>query len=169
MGVTGPAFEELRADGYRFVEPVRVAEGDFDQQGHLNNASIVRFFNDLRIGYVHGRVGAWWTDMIRERGYVIAARELHVLYESEGLPGEAFLGAMKYVGRDGKAAVLEERIVEEATARSVSRAWVVQLLVQRGTVVDWPQEFFDAVGAIEGRELPARARRAPVAWGPPAE
>ena len=98
---------------------------------------------------------------------MIAAREVHVLYESEGLPGESFVGAMRYVARDGKAAVLEQRIVEAASGRPIARAWVVQLLVQRGTVVDWPDAYFERVAEIEGRPLPARPRSVGAPWGPP--
>jgi acyl-CoA thioesterase FadM len=157
----------LAGDGYRFVAPVEPRADDFDAQSHLNNAATVRLFNDMRIGYVHGEVGAWWPEVIRANGYVIAARELHVLYESEGLPGESFVGGMKYVAHDGKAAVLEQRIVEARSGRAIARAWVVQLLVRDGTVVDWPERFFDRVAEIEGRSLPAQPRSAAPPWGPP--
>jgi hypothetical protein len=90
-----------------------------------------------------------------------------VLYESEGLPGEQFLGGMKYVAREGKAAVLEQRIVESTAGRAIVRAWVVQLLVQRGSVVDWPVRYFARVGEIEGVEIPAAPRGTPRPWGPP--
>ena len=119
----------LRDDGYRFVVPVAPAPGDFDQQGHLNNAATVKLFNDLRIAYVRGEVGFEWVETLQRDALVVAARELHVLYESEGLPGESFVGGMRYVRREGKASVLEERIVEATTGRPVARAWVVQLLV----------------------------------------
>ena len=80
--------EELARDGYRHVESVVPDESDYDGQAHLNNASIVRFFNDLRISYVTDCIGAWWLERLRVDGYVVAAREVHVLYESEGQPGE---------------------------------------------------------------------------------
>ena len=82
----------LAADGYRFVVPVELKTDDFDAQGHLNNASTVRLFNDLRVVYVR-EVGAVWLDMLRRDRLVVAAREIHVLYESEGLPDEEFVGA----------------------------------------------------------------------------
>ena len=157
----------LSADGYRFVLPIAPAAGDFDAQGHLNNAATVRLFNDLRIAYVHDEVGEAWVELLRRDGLVVAARELHVLYESEGLPGEAFVGALRYVRREGKAAVLEQRLVEAETGRGVARAWVVQLLVRDGEVVDWPDEYFARVAAIEGREIPVGPRRPASAWGPP--
>jgi acyl-CoA thioesterase FadM len=165
VGLNGEG--ELAADGYRVIAAVSVAENDYDRQGHLNNAAIVRMFNDMRISYVFDHVGTWWGDEIGAQGYVVAARELHVLYESEGRPGERYSGGMKYVGREGKAAILEQRIVEAATARPVARAWVVQLLVQRGTVVQWPARFFDVVAQIEGREIPMRERGPARSWGPP--
>jgi acyl-CoA thioesterase FadM len=167
MGVSNVGVAVLAADDYRFVAAVESRADDFDAQNHLNNAATVRLFNDLRITYVHEAVGAWWPEMLRARGYVIAARELHVLYESEGLPDETFVGGMKYVARDGKAAVLEERIVEAASGRPVARAWVVQLLVQDGSVVEWPEPFFDRVAEIEGRPLPAQPRSPVAPWGPP--
>jgi acyl-CoA thioesterase FadM len=136
----------LDADGYRVVDPIVTSAADFDAQGHLNNAATVRLFYDLRVAYVHGRIGAWWP---------------------EGLPGERFTGGMKYVARDGKAAVLEQRIVEATTGRAIARAWVVQLLVQGGKVIDWPTRYFERVAEIEGRVILTRPRSATRAWGPP--
>jgi acyl-CoA thioesterase FadM len=170
VGVSVDASEGARAlaaDGYRVVDRVPTVADDFDQQGHLNNAATVRLLNDMRVSYVHGRVGAWWPEAIRANGFVIAAREVHVLYESEGLPGEELVGAMKYVGREGKAAVLEQRIVEATTGRPIARAWVVQLLVQAGRVVDWPDRYFERVAEIEGGPIPARPRGVVRPWGPP--
>jgi len=74
---------------------------------------------------------------------------------------------MKYVGRDGKGAVLEQRIVEAEAGRAIARAWVVQLLVQAGAVVDWPESYFSRVAAIEGHEIPTGPRRPAASWGPP--
>jgi acyl-CoA thioesterase FadM len=169
VGLNGDASagrDVLVADGYRFVYPVSPRADDFDAQSHLNNAATVRLLNDLRIDYVNGEIGAWWPEVLRANGYVVAARELHVLYESEGLPGESFVGGMKYVTRDGKAAVLEQRIVEAASGRPIARAWVVQLLVCEGAVVDWPERFFERVSEIEGRPMPARPRSTAAPWGP---
>jgi acyl-CoA thioesterase FadM len=163
----GAGASVLESDGYRFVEPVDPRDDDFDNQRHLNNAAIVRLFNDMRVAYVQRRVGAWWPEEIRTRNLVIAARELHVLYESEGLPDERFLGGMKYAGREGKAAVVEQRIVEASRGRAIARAWVVQLLVQQRKVVEWPARYFERVGEIEGREIPVRPRSAAQPWGPP--
>ena len=157
---------ELASDGYRFVQPVEPAPGDFDAQGHLNNAAIVRLFNDMRVSYVRGHIGGWWLEEIAGRRYVIAAREVHVLYESEGRPDERFVGGMKYVRREGKAALLEQRIVTD-DGRAVARMWAVQLLVQDGRVVAWPDRYFDAVATIEQRPIEARARRSSRVWGPP--
>jgi acyl-CoA thioesterase FadM len=157
----------LRDDGYRFVVPVVPVDGDFDAQGHLNNAATVRLFNDLRIAYVQGEVGFEWVETLRRDALVVAAKEVHVLYESEGFPGESFVGAMRYVRREGKASVLEERIVEATTGRPVARAWVVQLLVQSGTVVDWPDLYFSRVAEIDGRAIPVGPRQH-TPWGPPA-
>jgi acyl-CoA thioesterase FadM len=165
VGVTEGA-RVLREDGYRFVVAVETAPDDFDQQGHLNNAATVKLFNDLRIAYVRGEVGFEWVEMLQRDALVVAAREVHVLYESEGLPGESFVGGMRYVRREGKASVLEERLVEATTGRPVARAWVVQLLVQNGRVVDWPDLYFARVAEIEGRSIAVGPRRH-TPWGPP--
>ena len=120
----------------------------------------------MRVAYVHGRVGAWWPEQIRANGFVIAAREVHVLYESEGLPGEQFVGGMKYVGREGKAAVLEQRIVEATTGRPIARAWVVQLLVQRGRSSNGRRATSSGSPRSKARRLPPRPRRDARPWGP---
>src|SRR5207248_799793 len=128
MGITGGSgFAAYNASKEAIRALTRTAAGDFDAQGHLNNASTVRLFNDLRMAYGRDEVGDVWVDMLRRDGLVVAARELHVLYESEGLPDEEFVGAMRYVRREGKASVLEQRLVERATGRAVARAWVGQL------------------------------------------
>jgi acyl-CoA thioesterase FadM len=157
---------ELERDGYRAIGAVPTRVADFDTQGHLNNAATVRLFNDMRVEYVHSRIGAWWPEAIQANNFVIAAREVHVLYESEGRPGEQFVGGMKYVARQGKALVLEQRLLEAVAARSIARAWVVQLLVQHGRVVDWPTRYVERAGEIEGRVLPAQPRPAVRPWGP---
>jgi acyl-CoA thioesterase FadM len=162
-----PGADLLRADGYRFVIDIEPAPTDFDAQGHLNNAATVRLFNDIRIKYVRGEVGDEWVEILRREQLVVAAREVHVLYESEGLPGEEFVGALRYIRREGKAAVLEQRLVEASTGRAVARAWVVQLLVQGGAVVEWPESYFSRVAALDGREIPVGPRRPAASWGPP--
>jgi acyl-CoA thioesterase FadM len=159
--------DALRADGYRFVIDVVPVPTDFDGQGHLNNAATVRLFNDLRGSYVRDGIGPVFLEMLRRDALVVAARELHVLYESEGMPGESFVGAIRYVRREGKAAVLEQRLVEATTGRGVARAWVLQLLVRDGVVVDWPEEYFARVAEIDGREIPVGPRRPAEVWGPP--
>jgi acyl-CoA thioesterase FadM len=171
VGVTAPAestgAEVLRADGYRFVVDVVPVETDFDAQGHLNNAATVRLFNDLRGMYVREGVGPVFIEAIYRDQLVVAAKEVHVLYESEGFPGESFVGSVRYVRREGKAAVLEQRLAEASTGRAVARAWVLQLLVQRGSVIDWPDPYFARVAEIEGSEIPRGPRRPPTEWGPP--
>ena len=128
----------MHADGFRFVTDAVPIPSDFDAQGHLNNASTVRLFNDLRGMYVRDGIGPVFLEALRTDQLVVAAKEVHVLYESEGFPGESFVGAVRYVRREGKAAILEQRLVEASTGRAVARAWVLQLLVQRGAVIDWP-------------------------------
>jgi acyl-CoA thioesterase FadM len=175
VGVTGSARRDLSpasagaaallADGYRFVVPVEPAPADYDRQGHLNNAAIVRIFNDVRIAYVQERLDAIWREHLGAEGLVVVAREVHVLYESEGVPGEAYVGAMRYVRREGRAAIIEQCLTEASAARVVARAWVVQLLVRDGKVVDWPDFYFRLVAAVEGAEIePRPAFRRP--WGP---
>lgn len=158
--------EALTAEGYRVIGVAATTIADFDGQGHLNNAATVRLFNDARVTFVHDHVGSWWRDEIARERYVVAAREVHVLYESEGRPDEAFVTALRYVRREGKALVLEQRLLERQTARPVARAWVVQLLVQDGEVVEWPRSYVERVEEIGDRSLPVRPRST-IPWGPP--
>jgi len=158
--------ETLRADGYRFVVDVEPGPADFDGQGHLNNAATVRIFNDIRGSYVRDEVGAEFVASLRTDRLVVAAKEVHVLYESEGMPGESFVGGQRYLRREGKAALLEERLVEAATGRALARAWVLQLLVQDGRVIEWPALYFERVAAIEGFAIPVRPRSLGREWGP---
>ncbi len=158
----------LRDDGYRWSCPLEVAADDFDAQGHLNNAAIVRHLNDLRIGYVRANLGEVWIEFLRTSGSVVAAREVHVSYESEGFPDESFVGATRVARRDGLAGIIEQQVREVASARLVARAWVVQLLARDGRAVDWPEFYWPLVEATEGRPIPYRARVPRSPWGPPA-
>jgi acyl-CoA thioesterase FadM len=162
---TSAGARALEAEGFGFVVPVEPAPDDFDRQGHLNNAAIVRIFNDLRIQYVYERIGMRWRDHLFAERLVVVAREAHVLYESEGLPGEEYVGAMRYVRREGRAAIIDQRLVEASTARPVARGWFVQLLARDGAVVDWPEFYFELVAAVDGHAIEQRpSNRRP--WGP---
>jgi acyl-CoA thioesterase FadM len=166
VGVTASAgATALETEGFRFVVPVVPAAGDFDAQGHLNNAAIVRIFNDLRIAYVYERLDARWREHLGAERVVVVAREAHVLYESEGLPAEEYVGAMRYVRREGRAAIIEQRLVEAHAARPVASGWFVQLLARDGRVVDWPDFYFELVAAVEGHEIERRASNHRP-WGP---
>ena len=167
MGVTAPSSgaAALEAEGFRFVVPVVPRADDFDRQGHLNNAAIVRIFNDLRIQYVYDRIGERWGAHLGAEGLVVVAAEAHVLYESEGLPSEEYVGAMRYVRREGRAAIIDQRLVEASSGRPVARGWFVQLLARAGSVVDWPDFYFALVERVEGRAIEQRpSNRRP--WGP---
>jgi acyl-CoA thioesterase FadM len=155
----------LEDEGFRFVIPIEPRPSDYDAQGHLNNAAIGRLFNDMRIAYIHRHLGEPWRDFLRTEGIVVVAREVHVLYESEGMPSEEYVGAMRYLRREGRGAIIEQRIVEAATGRPVARAWVSQVLVRDGTVADWPDFYFEVVAEAEGCEIEQRpsVRRE---WGP---
>lgn len=159
--------DALDRDGYRFVTPVETTADDFDTQGHLNNVAAVRYFQDLRIAFVMARLAPRWTAHLRDNGLVLVARELHVLYESEGVPGERFVGGVRIRIRQGKAGIMEERLVEASTGRAVARAWVVQLVVHNGVVVEFPAWYWELLAKVEG--VPVRVLdsggRAP--WGPP--
>jgi acyl-CoA thioesterase FadM len=161
VGVT----TSLEDEGYRFVIPIDPQPADFDAQGHLNNAAIGRIFNDVRIAYIHRYLGEQWRDFLRAEGIVVVAREVHLLYESEGLPSEEYVGAMRYMRREGRGAIIEQRMIEATTGRAVARAWVVQLLVRDGRVADWPDFYFAVVAEAEGRAIEQRpsVRRE---WGP---
>ena len=96
---------------------------------------------------------------------MVVAAEVHVLYESEGLPDEEYVGSMRYVRREGRAAIIEQRLIEARAARAVARAWVVQLLAHDGSVVDWPDFYFGLVAEVEGAPIERRPTfRRP--WGP---
>jgi acyl-CoA thioesterase FadM len=164
VGVSAGALA-LEADGFRFVIPIVPADDAFDQQGHLNNAAIVRIFNDMRVAYVQQRLDPHWREHIIAEKLVVVAAEAHVLYESEGLPSEEYVGAMRYVRREGRAAIIEQRLVEAGAARAVARGWFVQLLARDGRAADWPDFYFELVAAVEGRSIEQRpSNRRP--WGP---
>ena len=159
------ADQMLHELGFVMVLDAETTEQSYDGQGHLNNAAIAQVFNDMRIAYIRGVVGLWWGDHLRAERVVVALREIHIAYESEGMPNETYRGAMRYVRREGKGAVFEQCLCEVLSGRLVANAWGLQLLVQDGRVIDWPDEYFQLVeqrqgGPIERRAKPHRP------WGP---
>jgi acyl-CoA thioesterase FadM len=146
--LSGPA--ELAADGFPYVADAPTAPSDFDGQGHLNNAGVVRMLNDLRVGFVRERLGDRWTNYLRDEGLVVVVRELHVLYESEGRPEERFAGSVRIARRAGKAGIVEQRLVELTSARPLVRSWIVQLLVRDGRAVDFPDWYWSLLDEVHG-------------------
>jgi acyl-CoA thioesterase FadM len=165
-----PGASALRADGFTVVFDVDAVDADRDEyQDHLNNTAAVRMFNELRIAYVAARLAPRWPKYVRREGMAVVVRELHVLYEREGWMHERYVGATRYAQRRGKAAIVEQRLVEASGAEPLARAWVVQLLVgSDGRVTDWPAWFWAMLHEVQGDPVPVveDAHRPP--WGPPA-
>ncbi len=164
-----PGVAALRADGYRAVFDVDPVDADRDEyQDHLNNTAAVRMFNELRIAYVADRLAPDWPRYVRRNGLGVVVRELHVQYDSEGWMHERYAGATRYVQRRGKAAIVEQRLVEAATTRSFATASVVQLLVEfDGGVVEWPAFFWEMVAVVEEQPIPTVTGAPRAQWRPP--
>jgi acyl-CoA thioesterase FadM len=163
-----PGVELLVADGYRAVFDVDPVDADRDDyQDHLNNTAAVRMFNELRIAYVADRLAPRWPRHVRREGLAVVVRESHVLYESEGWMHERFVGATRVASRRGKAAIVEQRLVEATTARPLAQAWFVQLLVAVEGVVDWPGWYWEMAAEVEGRPIPVAVDTTRRPWGPP--
>ena len=158
------------AAGYRYVVPVALHAEHIDGQGHLNNAAVARILNDLRIAYIGAGPGPAWGEYLRAPGYrrTVVVRELHVAYDREATIDDELLGCVRVSARRGKAKIIEQRIVDAQADAVVARAWVVQLFVEDGAVRAFPDFYWDAIAAAEGRVIPPEPRRAPVPFGPPA-
>jgi acyl-CoA thioesterase FadM len=161
--------DALRAEGFGTLFDVLPIPEDADEyQDHLNNTAAVRMFNDLRVAYVAARFAPDWPRHVRRTGLTLVVRELHVAYDSEGWMHEQYVGATRIEHTRGKALILDQRLVEASTGRSLARAWVLQLLVSpEGAVIEFPDLYLDMVEAVQGARVPKLdATRAP--WGPPA-
>ena len=165
-----PAATLLRDNGLTVVFDVDPVDADRDEyQDHLNNTAAVRMFNELRTAYVASRLAPRWPKYIRREGITVVVRELHVLYEREGWMHERYVGATRYVERRGKAAIVEQVLLEASAAAPLARAWIVQLLVgSEGRATAFPEWFWEMVHDVQGAPVPVidDAHRPP--WGPPA-
>lgn len=159
----------LRADGFTVIFDVDPVDADRDEyQDHLNNTAAARMFNELRTAYVAGRLAPRWPKFVRREGMTVVVRELHVRYDREGWMHERYVGATRYVQRRGKAAYVEQRLVEAVTGESLARAWIVQLLVgSDGRAAAWPAWFWDLVADTQGAPVPEVATTDRPPWGPP--
>jgi len=160
--------DALCEDGYGTVFDVVPIPADADEyQDHLNNTAAVRMFNDLRVAYVAARFAPDWPRYVRRSGLTLVVRELHVAYDSEGWMHEQYVGATRVAQHRGKALILEQRLVEAATGRSLARAWVLQLLVGTdGRVIEFPDLYFELATKAQGGPVPTfEATR--TEWGPP--
>ncbi len=162
MGVTLEA-----TSGYRFVRPVTLLPEHIDGQGHLNNAAVARILNDLRVAYIFAGPGPRWGEFLRAGRRTVVVRELHVAYDREATITDELVGCVRVSARRGKAKIVEQRIVDAVRDLVVARAWVVQLLVEDGAVVPFPDFYWEAVAVAEGRVVEPEPRAAPTEWGPP--
>jgi acyl-CoA thioesterase FadM len=161
--------DALRADGYATVFDVDPVDADRDEyQDHLNNTAAIRMFNELRVAYIAARFAPRWPKYLRAESLTVVVRELHALYESEGWMHERYVGATRIAERRGLAGILEQRLVEAATARPLARVWIVQLLVGAdGRVTDWPPWWWDLVAGVQGEPARTVDLVTRPAWGPP--
>ena len=157
-------------EGYRYVVPVALAAEHIDAQGHLNNAAVARIFNELRVAYVGAGVGPRWGEYLRGEGVrrTVVVRELHIAYDREATIADELVGCVRIAARRGKAKIVEQRLVDARRDLTVARAWVVQLFLEEGVVRDFPDFYWAAIEAAEGRAVPTGPRGPVVPWGPPA-
>lgn len=163
-----PGVDALRADGFGTLFDLLPIPDDADEyQDHLNNTAAVRMFNDLRIAYVAARFAPGWPRHMRSNRLTLVVRELHVSYDSEGWMHERYVGASRVEHRRGKAVILNQRLVEATTGRSLARAWVLQLLLSPERVIEFPDLYLDMVEKVQGAPVP-RLEASRTEWGPPA-
>ena len=157
-------------EGYRYVVPVTLVPEQIDGQGHLNNAAVARILNDLRVAYVFAGPGPRWGEFLRNEGVrrTVVVRELHIAYDREATIDDDLVGCVRVSARRGKAKIVEQRIVDAARDLPVARSWAVQLFVEEGVVRDFPDFYWDAVAAAEGRVIEPEPRGPTLPWGPPA-
>jgi len=155
-------------EGYRYVMPVTLTAEHIDGQGHLNNAAVARILNDLRVAYIFAGPGPRWGEFLRGEGVrrTVVVRELHIAYDREATIDDDLVGCVRVSARRGKAKIVEQRIVDAARDLPVARAWAVQLFVEEGTVRGFPDFYWDAIAAAEGRVIPLEPRRPAVPFGP---
>jgi len=153
--------------GYRYVVPVALLPEHIDGQGHLNNAAVARLLNDLRIAYIGAGPGPRWGEYLGAGGRTVVVRELHISYDREATIDDRLVGCVRVSARRGKAKIVEQRLVDADRDAVVAKAWVVQLFVEHGTVVEFPDFYWDAVALAEGRVIPPEPRAPASAWGPP--
>ena len=100
---------------------------------------------------------------------MVVVRELHVRYDREGWMHERFVGSMRVAGRRGRAAIVEQALVEAESGASLAEAWLVQLLVGAdGRVADFPDLYWDRVTEVQGGPVPVSHDDTRIPWGPPA-
>jgi acyl-CoA thioesterase FadM len=97
----------------------------------------------------------------------VVVRELHIAYDREATIDDELVGCVRIAARRGKAKIVEQRIVDAARDLPVARAWAVQLFVEEGAVREFPEFYWEAIAAAEGRAIPREPRRDPVPFGPP--
>lgn len=161
--------EVLRSEGFRICFDVDPVEADRDAfLDHLNNAAAVRMFNEVRVAYTARHLAPEWPRYVRRTGGKVVVRELHVRYDREGMVHERFVAGMRVVQRRGKAAVVDQALVEATSGASLARAWVVMLhLDGTGAVVPFPDLYWDRVGEVEGAPVPGVDGVTRASWGPP--
>lgn len=156
-------------DGYRYVVPVVLTPEHIDGQGHLNNAAVARIFNELRVAYIGAGPGPRWGEYLRGEGLrrTVVVRELHIAYDREATIDDELVGCVRVAARRGKAKIVEQCLVDRPRDLAVARAWAVQLFVEEGEVRPFPDFYWDAIAAVEGRVIPPEPRGPDVPWGPP--
>ena len=95
-------------------------------------------------------------------------RELHIAYDREATIEDDLVGCVRVSVR------AEARRRSSSNASSTPpgtwwwrRAWVVQLFVEDGAVVVFPDFYWDAVARAEGKVIEPEPRAARTEWGPP--
>ncbi len=138
---------------FRFYHPAEVRYGDLDQQGHVNNAKHLTYFEQARIAYLI-KMGLFPQDLsFMELGMILA--DVHIIY-SEPIYFRQNIKVGVHIARLGvKSMTLEQNIVDADTTKELAKGEVVAVVYDYGAqkTIPIPQDWREKIIQFEGLEV----------------
>ncbi|MBS1251955.1 MAG: 1,4-dihydroxy-2-naphthoyl-CoA hydrolase [Anaerolineales bacterium] len=136
--------------GFNFVTPIEVRFRDLDSLGHVNNAVLITYLETARVKYLLSLVE---RESLQDLNIILA--EVTCSYRSPAYYGESLETGVRITEIGNKSFVMEYRIEERETRRTVVTASSIQVAYDYETQqsIPVPARFVERAEVLEDRSL----------------
>ncbi|HWY37090.1 MAG TPA: thioesterase family protein [Bacteroidia bacterium] len=144
----------IKLSNYRYSSPVQVRFADIDKMGHVNNATVLTYFEIGRLAYfdeIIGRSNDWFG-----RGLILAHTEVDYIHPI--FVDDVIKVYSRVIKLGGKSFEIENLLVKIKNGEEIFTSFAVSTIVcmnyKEKKTIPIPEEWKEKLNAFEQKTIP---------------